>query len=85
MPDSTALFRHRFTAKALLSQLGGDGDTRHYLVPIAVAEAANDVCLVLAELSQFVLRVCCEIDDVVFGLGLVGPQAIIGFFLPFCV
>jgi hypothetical protein len=49
------------------------------------SQTADDVCLVLGELSQFVLRVCCEIDDVVFGLGLVGPQAIVGFFPPFCV
>jgi hypothetical protein len=50
-----------------------------------VAETADDVCLVLAKLGQFVLRVCSEIDDIEFRIGFVGPQAIIGFFPPFCV
>jgi hypothetical protein len=54
-------------------------------VPIAVAESADDGRLVLAELGQLVLRVRCKLDDVVFGFGFVGAQAIVGFFPPFCV
>jgi len=59
--------------------------TQILLVPIVVAETADDVRLVLAELGQFVLRVCGEINDVLSRIGFVIPQPIVGVFPPFCI